>query len=81
MLSDGHGGGATKAANALKVKGAILETIGVGRHPSEVDESTLRGIASVLDGKVLYRFLSDADDLMRYFRTEIANRLVKVNRS
>lgn len=77
MLSDGHGGDATETAKALKKKGAIIETIGVGHRPSDVDESTLKRIASVLDGKVLYRFLSDADEMTRYFRHDIANRLVK----
>lgn len=77
MLYDGHGGDATKVANTLKKGGAVIETIGVGHHPSEVDESTLRRIASTLDGRILYRFLSDADDLVHYFRTDVANRLVK----
>ena len=36
--------------------------------------------ASVLDGKTLYRFLTDADEIVTYFRTDIANRLLKVDR-
>jgi Mg-chelatase subunit ChlD len=77
LLSDGHGGNPVTAAQALKDRGAILETIGVGNERSEVDESILKRIASVLDGKVLYRFLNDADQLTQYFTSEIANRLVK----
>jgi Mg-chelatase subunit ChlD len=77
LLSDGHGGNPTKAAEALKARGAIIETIGVGNDPSEVDEAILKKTASILDGRVLYRFLTVADQVVRYFQSEIANRLVK----
>lgn len=81
MLTDGHGGNPLQVARSLKNAGALIETVGVGDHPSEVNETVLKETASILNGKTLYRFLSDADDLMHYFRTQIANRLVKVNRS
>lgn len=77
LLSDGHGGDPTDVADRLKRRGAIIETIGVGNDPAEVDESILKATASVLDGKVLYRFIRDADEMAQYFGTQIANRLVK----
>ena len=80
VLTDGHGGDPAEVANALKQRGVIIETIGVANTPAEVDEPVLKKTASVLDGKVLYRFIKDADELVMYFRTEIANRLVKVTR-
>ena len=77
LLSDGHGGQPGRYHRQLKDAGAVIETIGVGNDPSEVDEPTLKNIASVLNGKTLYRFIRDADELTDYFRTEIANRLTK----
>ncbi len=77
LLSDGHGGQPGRYHHRLKDAGAVIETIGVGNDPSDVDEPTLKNIASVLDGKTLYRFIHDADELTDYFRIEIANRLTK----
>jgi Mg-chelatase subunit ChlD len=78
LLSDGQDSeDPTRAARRLKDRGAIVETIGVGNDPSEVDEAVLKATATVLNGKVLYRFIRDADEMATYFRTEIANRLVK----
>ena len=77
LLSDGHGGDCTKAAETLKRQGVTIETVGVASSRSEVDESTLRTTASTVNRRVLYRFLSDADDLIEHFRTNITNRLVK----
>jgi Mg-chelatase subunit ChlD len=77
LLSDGQGGDPIKAAQALKDRGVILETIGVGNDRSEVDETVLKKTASTLDGKVLYRFLNDTDEIVQYFQSDIANRLVK----
>ena len=77
LLSDGHGGNPARVARKLRGRGAIIETIGVGNDPTEVDEAVMKDIASILDGKVLYRFIRDADELTCYFRNEIANRLVK----
>lgn len=78
LLSDGHGSDdPTLVAGKIKGNGAIIETVGVGNDPTEVDEPTLKKIASVLDGKVLYRFIRDAHEMRQYFRTDIANRLVR----
>jgi Mg-chelatase subunit ChlD len=79
MLTDGHGGNPVKVAEKLKQRGALIETIGVGNSPDEVDEDILKKTASVLNGTVLYRFLTEADELVTYFRTEVANRLMKLD--
>ena len=77
MLTDGQGGSPLRTANALKKRGAVIETIGVGHTRSDVDEELLKKVASVVNKKVLYRFIYDRDDMVNYFETEIANRLVK----
>lgn len=77
LLSDGHGGNPIRAARALKDTGVVLETVGVGSDPSEVDEELLKKTASVLDGKVLYRFVTDGEAMEEYFESEIAFRLAK----
>jgi putative transport protein len=56
-----------------------IETIGVANEPAEVAEEKLKAAASVQSGRILYRFITDADELTTYFRTEIANRLAKRN--
>jgi Mg-chelatase subunit ChlD len=77
VLSDGHCGDPIRVATALKNKGAIIETIGVGDTRAQVDEEKLIKVASVQDGQVLYRFLTNADELLDYFRKDIAGRLAK----
>lgn len=77
VLSDGHCGDPIRAAKALKDMGAVIETIGIGNTPADVDEEKLTKIASVQDGKPLYRFLTNADDLIRYFREDLGGRLAK----
>jgi len=77
VLTDGHGGNPLRIAKSLRDRGAIIETVGVGNSPSEVDEAVLQKMASVLNGQVLYRFLSDFDSLVQYFRTDVAFRLSK----
>ena len=54
-------------ADALKRRGVLIDCIGIGRTPAEVDEDYLKAIASVVDGKVRYRFISNADDLNDHF--------------
>jgi len=65
-------------AERLKQRGVLIETIGVANTRDEVNEDILRRTASVLHGKVLYRFITEANELATYFRTEVADRLRKV---
>ena len=50
---------ALRLAERLKSAGVLIETFGVGIDPSDVDESFLRGIATVENGFAHYRFLGD----------------------
>jgi len=77
MLTDGQGGNPRATAQTLKRHGVVLETIGVGARRTDVDELLLREIASVVNGKVLYRFIHDRAELRNYFMTDVAGRLVK----
>jgi Mg-chelatase subunit ChlD len=78
MLTDGCGGNPVRVAERLKQRGVLIETIGVANTRDEVNEDILRRTASVLHGKVLYRFITEANELATYFRTEVADRLRKV---
>lgn len=77
LLTDGQGGEPLLAAAALKECGVILQTIGVGQTPNDVDEPILKAVASTLNGKVLYKFLRDGGELIEYFRTEVSGCLVR----
>lgn len=75
FLSDGHhtGGGngnPVTAARRLKERhGVILECIGIGGSPSDVDEKLLRKMASIgPDGQPRYRFIGDTATLVKDFR-------------
>lgn len=72
VFSDGHSshrGQAVGAAQALKNAGALVETLGLGRSPADVDESLLRECATTdEDGFTHYRFLGDAASLFLTFK-------------
>ena len=77
LLTDGHGGDPTRLAESLKQRGALIDCVGVGAAPADVDEAILKKTASVLNGQVLYRFIGDGEKLEQYFREEVAFRLTK----
>ncbi len=77
LLTDGQGGQPLPAASALKERGVILQVIGTGDTPRDVDEPLLKAVASTLNGKVLYKFLRDGGELIEYFRTEVSGCLVR----
>lgn len=74
LLSDGHGGHPLRTASELKRKGVIIEVVGIGAAPGDVDEPLLRATASTIQGEVLYRFIRDAKGLMDGF-THLATRV------
>ena len=78
LLTDGLGGQPLPTAVALKGNGVVIETIGVGHTPAAVDEPLLKAMASVVEGRVLYRFIRDRNQLVHYFRHEVAGRLVRI---
>jgi Mg-chelatase subunit ChlD len=79
VFSDGQGhtGSPLETAARLKGQSVILETVGVGHTPMDIDEPLLKNIASIVNGKVLYRFVRDSREMEEYFVQEISNRLVR----
>jgi Mg-chelatase subunit ChlD len=62
ILTDGHSAGnPEKTAILLKSEGVIIEIIGIGGSPAEVNEKLLKRCASVENGKLLYRFIGDGN--------------------
>lgn len=76
LLTDGHGGDPEFVAEELKRGGVIIDVIGIGGSPSSVNESSLRKVASVIDGDCRYRFIADRTALLNHFR-KIATDLVR----
>lgn len=64
-----------EVARKLKEQGVIIDCIGIGGSPAEVEEDTLKAIASVgPDGKPRYAFIGDKQKLIRKFK-DLANRI------
>ena len=53
-------------ADRLKKDGVFIETIGFGAEHEDVDERTLKAIASVHHGKAQYRFFTDPQELVTH---------------
>ena len=73
LLTDGHGGHPIRTAEALKSQGVVIDVIGIGERPSEVNEKLLRKVASVIEGEVRYRFIKDQQTLVAHY-TQLANK-------
>jgi len=69
LLTDGHSTEGDPLTTAAKIKtdGIQLDIIGIGGSPSEVDEKSLRQMASVVDGEIRYWFIRSVGDLVRRF--------------
>lgn len=65
-------------AERLKQAGVLIDCIGIGKDPSQVNEDLLRQLASKdeLNGGVRYRFIDDAAQLQEYFR-QLATRITR----
>ena len=74
MLTDGQGGEPLMTAEDLKSRGVIIEVIGIGDHPSNVNERLLRKVASTINGENRYRFIKDAQTLVDRM-TQLGGRL------
>jgi von Willebrand factor type A domain len=72
FLSDGQHNGSSNAIHAakkLKQLGVILDCIGIGGSPADVDEDCLKAMASAgPDGKPRYRFIGDSHTLLQDFK-------------
>ncbi len=77
FLSDGHTCGPKKearsSARTLKDAGVVIETIGVGGDPADVDEALLKEMASLdPSGQPMYRFIGDRQALLQEFEAKAA---------
>ena len=73
LLTDGHGGDPLGTATDLKSKGVVIDVIGVGDCPDNVDENLLRKVASVIQGQCRYQFIKDHQTLVAHY-TRLANK-------
>ena len=71
MLTDGEhnqGGSPITVASRLKNGGVIIDCIGIGGSPKDVDEKLLEEIASRNpDGSIRYCFIGDQQQLLRKY--------------
>lgn len=72
VLTDGHSqSNPLGRAKALKARGVVIEVVGIGGSPSEVNEAMLKQCASVENGRLLYRFIGDqggTEALVQHFK-------------
>ena len=66
LLTDGCGGHPIRTAQDLKSRGVVIDVIGVGETPTNVDERLLKKVASVVDGELRYRFIKDQQTLVAH---------------
>ena len=59
FITDGQGGDPTPSAEAFKASGGVIDCIGIGATPKDVDERLLRRAASVINGQSRYVFAKD----------------------
>jgi Mg-chelatase subunit ChlD len=78
LLTDGHNTGSCPRAVAESVRQlGILECVGIGGSPDEVEEELLREIASVApNGSKRYRWIGDKEGLVAHFE-QLAGRIVR----
>jgi hypothetical protein len=73
LLTDGdhnHGGNPTHIADRLKNSGVVIDCIGIGGSPRDVNETLLRQIASRKpDGSIRYWFIGDQEKLVRTYQS------------
>ncbi len=73
LLTDGHGGHPIRTAEDLKSQGVVIDVIGVGDCPLNVDEKLLKKVASIIESEVRYRFIKDQHTLVAHY-TQLANK-------
>ncbi len=73
MLTDGQGGEPLATADLLKSRGVVIDVIGVGESPSNVNEPLLKKVASCIQGELHYRFIKDHQSLIAHY-TELAHK-------
>ena len=73
LLTDGEGGNPLHTAKDLKSRGVVIDVIGIGDCPSNVNEKLLKKVASVVAGELRYRFIKDHQSLIAHY-TQLANK-------
>ena len=73
LLTDGHGGDPLRTAEGLKAAGVIIDVVGIGPTPCDVNEDLLKRLASVVEGELRYRFIKDHRTLVQHY-TQLANK-------
>ena len=74
VLTDGHDfGNPLPIAEDLKNRNVVIDTIGIGHSPSDVNEQLLKQMASIVQGEVRYRFIKDHESLNKHV-TQLANK-------
>ena len=63
-------------APPMKAHGVVIDVVGIGGSPADVNEASLRQVASVVDGVARYRFIRDWHELVAHFR-RLADRIVR----
>ncbi|HUT56838.1 MAG TPA: VWA domain-containing protein [Phycisphaerae bacterium] len=77
LLTDGQGGEPLRTAEDLKVRGVVIDVIGIGDSPANVNEKLLRKVASVVGGQLRYRFIKDHQTLVAHY-TQLANKTATI---
>ncbi len=73
LLTDGHGGNPLRTANELKAGGVVIDVVGIGPNPREVNEKLLKRLASIVEDELRYRFIKDHRTLVQHY-TQLANK-------
>ena len=73
MLTDGEGGEPLSTAELLKSRGVVIDVIGVGKSPSDVNEPLLKKMTSYIQGELHYRFIKDHQSLIAHY-TQLAHK-------
>jgi len=73
VLTDGEGGEPLGTAKELKSRGVVIDVIGIGDCPDNVNENLLRQVASVVGGQLRYRFIKNSQTLVAHY-TQLANK-------
>ena len=73
LLTDGEGGDPLDTATNLKGRGVVIDVIGIGDSPKNVNEKLLKQVASTVGGELRYRFIKDQQTLVAHY-TQLANK-------
>jgi len=73
LLTDGLGGNPRATAEDLKRHGVVIDVVGIGAHPRDVNEGLLKQVASVVEGELHYRFVRDQQTLLAHY-TQLAGK-------